>query len=284
MDKYNFLDFIEIGTSDFETEIENATNITKGMSIEPLKFYLDKLPNKQNVTKLNIAISDENGECIVYYVPEETIIKYNFPNWVRGCNSINSYHKSVYNLIIERGLIIKDIIMSYNISKKTLYDTMNEYNINGIFYLKIDTEGHDCIILTKFLKDITDNEMLPHKILFESNSLTDRNDVINIIISCLHKGYDIIKSDFDTLLYLNLNRIQNKTKFTECIDSYYIMDYANNYDPISLPHENTLEAAKKYCIEHKLSGVTFQYDRYEVRCGTYLKKDNSSKVKSWVFL
>lgn len=121
MNSYNFLDFIEIGTSDFETEIQNATNITKGMSIE------------------------------------------------------------LYNLIVEKGLIVKDIIMSYNISKKTLYDTINTYNINGVFYLKIDTEGHDCTILTKFLKDITDNEMLPHKILFESNSLTDRIDFINII-------------------------------------------------------------------------------------------------------
>lgn len=33
-------DFIEIGTSDFETEIQNANDNTIGFSIEPLPFYL----------------------------------------------------------------------------------------------------------------------------------------------------------------------------------------------------------------------------------------------------
>ena len=40
------LDFLEIGTADFDTEIEKADNNTRGFSIEPLKIYLDKLPEK----------------------------------------------------------------------------------------------------------------------------------------------------------------------------------------------------------------------------------------------
>jgi hypothetical protein len=40
-------DFIEIGTSDFETLLQESSGV--GLSIEPLKFYLDNLPNKDNV-------------------------------------------------------------------------------------------------------------------------------------------------------------------------------------------------------------------------------------------
>jgi len=50
-------DFIEIGTSNFDTLIENSNETTVGISIEPLKVYLDQLPNLTNVIKINCAIS-----------------------------------------------------------------------------------------------------------------------------------------------------------------------------------------------------------------------------------
>ena len=42
--------FIEIGTSDFRTIAETATNDKTGLCVEPLKHYLDALPNKDNIT------------------------------------------------------------------------------------------------------------------------------------------------------------------------------------------------------------------------------------------
>ena len=51
-----FYNYIEIGTSDFDTEIQKDNN-NHGISIEPIKYYYDKLPIKENSTKLNIAIS-----------------------------------------------------------------------------------------------------------------------------------------------------------------------------------------------------------------------------------
>src|SRR5665811_59095 len=115
-----FLDFIEIGTSDFDTEIEKANDDTYGISVEPVKFYLEKLPNKKNVQKLNLAISNENGECLIYYMSQDNIISYNFPDWVRGCSSINTYHKTVSAEIQRRGLDIEKLIDTYNVEKKTL--------------------------------------------------------------------------------------------------------------------------------------------------------------------
>ena len=71
------LDFLEIGTSDFDTCIEHASDTTKGISVEPIKFYIDRLPNPKNVKKVNAAISPTNSEkdSFMYYIPHETIIE-----------------------------------------------------------------------------------------------------------------------------------------------------------------------------------------------------------------
>ena len=84
-------DFIEIGTSDFETLIEQDNN-QKGISIEPIQYYLDKLPNNPNVIKSNHAISNIEGEIKIFWITPEDIKKYNLPWWVRGCNSVNEPH------------------------------------------------------------------------------------------------------------------------------------------------------------------------------------------------
>ena len=53
--------------------------------------------------------------------------------------------------------------------------------------------------------------------------------------------------------------------------------YYNN-----LPHENTLEGAKNYCIKHKCSGITYQHNRYEVRNGKYINYGNDKNIISWI--
>ena len=46
-----------------------------------------------------------------------------------------------------------------------------------------------------------------------------------------------------------------------------------------------LEAAKKYCIKHKCSGITYQYNRYEVRNGNYINYYKiEPKLLSWILL
>ena len=44
-------DFIEIGTSDFDTLIETSNDDTVGISIEPINYYINRLPNKKNIVK-----------------------------------------------------------------------------------------------------------------------------------------------------------------------------------------------------------------------------------------
>jgi hypothetical protein len=69
-------DFVEIGTSDFDTLIQICDENTVGISVEPIKYYLDRLPNKSNVIKLQSALSTNDGECDVYYISDDDIQKH----------------------------------------------------------------------------------------------------------------------------------------------------------------------------------------------------------------
>jgi hypothetical protein len=278
-----FCDFIEIGTSDFDTEIQIPDNKV-GISIEPVKFYLDKLPYKHNCIKLNIGISNYNGKSKVYYIPESNIIKYNLPDWVRGCNSINSYHRTVLNLCEDAKLNIENIADTYEIDVQTLFQTMNDMKVEGVYYLKIDTEGHDTTILKKFYEDVIHNTDLPHVILFESNTLSTRDDVDEIIKLYIEKGYDLILRGTDTKLQLNLKKLKYKSQFSNGIHNYYIMDYPSNYNTHELPHENSLEGAKDYCIKHNCSGITLQDSIYQVRNGIYINYYKDDNLVSWIYL
>jgi hypothetical protein len=118
-------DFIEIGTSDFRTLIQTCKDNETGLSIEPIKMYLDNLPDKPNVTKVNCAISNVNSTIEVFYVKPEDIIKFNLPNWVRGCNSINKPHPTVLNLLGDKhdSIITKEIVKVINWLKLNLRAT-----------------------------------------------------------------------------------------------------------------------------------------------------------------
>lgn len=180
--------FIEIGTSDFRTIIENCSDNEIGLSIEPIKLYLDNLPNKKNVTKINCAISDKIGEMVIYYVNPNDIIKYKLPNWVRGCNSINKPHPTVLNLLGEEHdeIITKEIVPVLD-----WVSLIEKYNIESMDLLKIDTEGHDGIILENYYQSCLKNEKLLSKIILFENNILRNVDLNNIVISNFLKiGYN----------------------------------------------------------------------------------------------
>jgi hypothetical protein len=195
------LDFLEIGTSDFSTEIQVCSSSAVGISVDPLQYYLDRLPEKPLVTKVCCAISDEDGETEIYHVSENNITKHNLPYWVRGCNSIGHPHPTVAKLLQERKLSV-DIISVQVIPKLSVFTFLKKYNISKIHYLKVDTEGHDCVIMKAFANEIRSKRFPPPKrICFETNVLSsshDQKEVINIF--CQEFNYKIISLGVDAIL------------------------------------------------------------------------------------
>lgn len=173
-------DFIEIGTSDFNTLIEKSDDNSIGLSIEALPFYLNKLPNKKNVKKLNKIVVSEihyEKEISIFYVEPELIEKYNLPTWVRGCSCIHKPHETIVNMGYG------PLITSKKIEAATINEIFQENDVSELDVFKIDTEGYDCHILQSMM---TNAKLKPKKIIFESNQLTNNklyNETIQMLVS-----------------------------------------------------------------------------------------------------
>lgn len=196
------LDFLEIGTCDFDTLIQQSNDKTVGISVEPLKFYLDALPNRKNVQKINCAISFDNLESNieVYYIEPEEIIKNKLPSWIKGCNCINDYHPKIKRKKLQH-LCRKITVKQYPIST-----FLQNQNIRKIKYLKLDTEGGDSFILLHLLDYLKtkNNLYYPLKIKFESNNLTSKKLVKKVITEYAQIGYQLDYSNKNTQLTYKL--------------------------------------------------------------------------------
>lgn len=179
---------IEIGTSDFRTQAGQVP----GIFIEPVKYYFDRLPD---CNKINCAISNYEGEIYIYYLTDDEITKYNLPQWVRGCNSVNTIHPSVEKLIRDKGISL-DIICSHSVPVRRIKSIIDKHNVTSIDILKIDTEGHDCIILNDFLDTV---DILPNKIQFEANVLSDSSEVDALIERLESFGYKTDRTETDVM-------------------------------------------------------------------------------------
>lgn len=187
-------EIIEIGTSDFR--IDSLDSNGQCMLIEPVKFYLDRIPNKLNITKVNAAISNVDGITDIFYTNLDYITKHKLPNWLRGCNSILTKHPTVVQYCKDHSINESDLIIKEQIKTIRLDTLFKMFDIEHIDYLKIDTEGHDCVILTSLFN--IKNRPTINKIKFESNVLTNEEDYQKVI-KLLENDYNITRYEFDTI-------------------------------------------------------------------------------------
>jgi len=177
---------VEIGTSDFRTQAGKE----HGLFVEPVKEHFDRLPN---CLKENVAVSNYEGEIDIYYIPSKVINSENLPNWVRGCNSVNEPHPS----LVELGY--SDYIKVDKVKVVRIKSLIDKHKIIFIDLLKIDTEGHDCIILNDFLDTV---DIKPKVIQFESNVLSKQIDIINVVKRLEVYGYKCSQVKHDMICRL----------------------------------------------------------------------------------
>ena len=156
-------DYVDIGTSDFEHSGELINNV-KVLLVEPLMCYYNKLPNKDNITKANYAISNFIGSTKIYYIDPDDIKKYDLPEFLKGCNSIiNEHNTALYEL---KKTNLEHLYKCETVKVITLENLFSQYNVSSITNLKIDTEGHDHIILKQVL-ELVKEDFLINTIQFE---------------------------------------------------------------------------------------------------------------------
>lgn len=180
------VEIIEIGTSDFRTEAGKK----HGLFVEPIKEYFDRLPK---CLKENVAVSNKEGELDIYYIPSERIKEIGLPDWLRGCNSINEPHKTV----VDMGFI--DLCQIDRVPVVRIKSLIDKHGITEIEHLKIDTEGHDCVILNDFLDTC---DIRPNKIQFEANTLSNPIDIYKAAERLQGLGYKCQQVKFDMICEL----------------------------------------------------------------------------------
>ena len=184
---------VEIGTSDFRTE----AGVTNGLYVEPVKPYFDRLPPCQ---KENVAISNYSGEAYIYYLEPSVVEELGLPNWARGCNSIGRPHPTIEKLLINKfGEEGKKYITKSVVKVMRIKDLLTKHKIKKITCLKIDTEGHDAVILNDFLDTVS---IKPNKIIFEANELSKQRDINNVVAKLKRGGYTITKMRTDIVAVL----------------------------------------------------------------------------------
>lgn len=137
--------YVDIGTSDFSTSLDKLRDDETALLVEPLFHYLANLPNPPNAVKAPFAVSDFCGYAQVYHTPEEDIKRFQLPDWVRGCNSFNQSHPDISN---QFPFVNQKIRMVPVIDVQTL---ISLYHVDQVDNVKIDTEGHDHVIVTQFI-------------------------------------------------------------------------------------------------------------------------------------
>lgn len=196
-----YYDFVDVGTCDFDVADNTFSSTKKYLFVEPLSFYLNKLPSGPNIDKLNVAISNIGGVTNFFYVPPDTIQKYNLPEWIKGCSSINKRHPTVLKVAEEYGL--KDIDVCESVEVITFFDLVKQYDIAFIDTLKIDTEGHDHIILNDVVSLILDGFIIINKITFEYIEAFNNMNILNDLVYLLSSKYSISQDSYNMYLYRN---------------------------------------------------------------------------------
>ena len=199
-------DFIEIGTSDFRT-LANSV-FKNGISIEPVTEYFERLPTKDGLIKINSAISDKNGTSTMYYYPREVIEKFELASWFAGCHSLGKPHQPCVEYLrlkqFSDEVIHNDIIKTQEIAMITLEDVFSQFEVEEVDFLKIDTEGHDAVIMKSFFA--LEDRPKVNKIQFESNILMDRGEWAEICELSEANGYsfktETTRGNEDTILTL----------------------------------------------------------------------------------
>lgn len=143
-------DYVDIGTSDFDIGRGGYVPDKSYLLVEPIQYYLDKLDEYGvrggNVVKCNAAVTHYNGHVDVWYINERIQRLYGLPYWVRGCNRIGGKHPTVERLLNDHKIVM-DVWSRDRVRCLTFDVLCRENEVDVIGSLKIDTEGHDHVVL-----------------------------------------------------------------------------------------------------------------------------------------
>lgn len=194
------VDYLEIGTCDFEIADGHIDQTKRYLFVEPINTYLDRLPSGENVIKLNAAVSYKEGMMDMFFVNESDIQKHNLPYWVKGCNRLGEKHPTVLKLLSD--LNLPDLFSIKQVPVTTFNELMKSNGVSEIVNLKIDTEGHDHVIMWDVIKYMNEHELNIETIKFEYIPAFNNTNALDTICMALGKKYPHQKLIGDNMVLL----------------------------------------------------------------------------------
>jgi len=163
--------FMEVGTSDFDTLAGNRAWRGPGLSVEALKMYQDRLPNREGIKKINAAVVGRNASrqgLPFFFVHPANISRYGLPWWIKGCNQIGSPHKEAVTEL--RKLRLEALMESAVVPTMSFLQLTR--GLHALSYLKLDMEGSEAPVLSDVVDSCVGKRRLcPATIVFEHQHL-----------------------------------------------------------------------------------------------------------------
>ena len=157
--------YLEIGTCD-HTYNNLATKYPDklGISVEPIKSYLETLPDNNGYNlKVPYAIGEHDGTAVINKcVITKTKTKLDGSGW-KGRSTLKD--------LDEIGIRHKHRFKTEQINTITLDTLIKRYKISSLQVMRIDTEGYDGIIVNQLLDSI----LRPKTLIYEHVHL-DNNE------------------------------------------------------------------------------------------------------------
>jgi hypothetical protein len=159
-----FLDFLEIGTSDFRNlllevvEDQNAgipkKLLRKGVSVDVMSIYLDAMPTLPADVhrKLNVAIVGHEPHAAaldVFYIRPEDLAPNGLPDYLRGCNRVGEPHPLQ---LWELGVAKKeDLLRTATVPVMSVQTLLQRTGACRVGMFKVDVEGLDGSVLLAYV-------------------------------------------------------------------------------------------------------------------------------------
>lgn len=203
-----FYQAVEIGTSNFDTEIQIAEKSSPGatgLSVDAMGVYIDQLPNMTCWRKFNSAVIGKaegipgNGLIETYFIHLSDIKKYGLPLWLRGCNSVGRPHPQGLRILKERGL--EHIMQVKLVPVHTLGQILDKFQVCRLGTFKVDVEGLDGELLKSFTEWVNKSKSegcYADRIIGEFNELSVgrvSGEEVDEVLSAV--GYKVTQKGFD---------------------------------------------------------------------------------------
>jgi len=195
-------DFIEIGTSDYDTILQACASQQtawwtsgllpdnkdwihlRGLCVDMRREFLKRLPSLHYVTKDCVAVADSDGSTMMHYVPLKAINRWErifatHGSWegykaiqlAHGCSSLGK-HRVLWTRLRKVGL--QHLIRRRRVAVCTMPTLLRRHKVRSIHVFKSDIEVYDCKILQALLDYCIEcPHLFPKHIIFETNGMCD---------------------------------------------------------------------------------------------------------------